>query len=82
MICIYFTLQLSESFQVPFNPFSDSCLSKVHVKTWDGEAYIWELHAVPIKFRNKWLPFHWLKIAVAQNYEREINFIQKAYILT
>ena len=54
----YFTLQLSESFQVPFNPFSDSCLSKMRVETWDEEAYIWELHAVPIKFRNKWPPFH------------------------
>ena len=58
VICFYFTFQLSKSFQVPFNPFSDSCLSKKRVKTWDEEPYIWEVHAVPIKFRNKWLPFH------------------------
>ena len=66
VICIYFTLQLSKPFQVPFNPFPDSCLSKMCVKTWDEEPCIWEVHAVPIKFRYKWLPFHQLKIAVAQ----------------
>ena len=49
VICIYFTLQLSKSFQVPFNLFSDSCQSKMRVKTWDEEPYIWDLHAGPIK---------------------------------
>ena len=78
----YVPLQLLKSLQVRSNPFSDSCLSKMRVKIWDEEPYIWEHHAVPIKFRNKWVPFHKLKIAIAQNYEREINLIQRAYILT
>ena len=82
VICIYFTLQLSKSFQVPFNPFSDSCLSKIRVKIWDEESYIGKLPAVTPKFRNKLLSFHYLKKAIAQNYEREINLIQRAYILT
>ena len=82
VICIYFPLQLSKSFQVPFNPFSDSCLSKMRVKTCDKEPQIWELQAVSIKFRNKWVPYHQLKIAIAQNYEREINLIQREYMLT
>ena len=40
----YVPLQLSKSFQVPLNPFSDSCLSKVRVKIWVEEPYIGELH--------------------------------------
>ena len=35
-----FTLKLPKSFQVPFNPFSGSCLSKMRVDTWDEELYI------------------------------------------
>ena len=81
VIYIYFTLELSKSLQISFSSCSDSCLSKVRVKIWDEEPYIGELHAVPIKFKNKWLSFHQLKIATAQNYEREVNLIQSAYIL-
>ena len=58
----YAPLQIPKSFQVPFNPFSNSCLSKIRVKIWVEEPYIGELHA--------------------QNNEREINLIQRAYILT
>ena len=72
---LYAPLQISKSFQVPFNPFSNNCQSKICVKIWVEEPYIGELHAVPTKFRNK-LP----KKAIAQNYEREINLIQGAYI--
>ena len=43
-------------------------------------TYIWELHEVPTKFRNNLLSFHYLKKATAQNYEIEINLIQRAYI--
>ena len=75
-------LQLSKSFQVPFNPFSDSCLSKIRVKIGVEEPYIGELHVVRTKFRNKLLSSHYLKIAIAQDYEREINLIQRAFILT
>ena len=82
LLLSYVPLQLSKSFQIPFNPFSDSCLSKIRVKIWVEELYIGELHAVPTKFRNKLLSFHCLKKAVAQNYEREINLIQRAHILT
>ena len=78
----YVPLQLLKSLQVPFNPFSDSCLSKIRVKIWDEEPYIGESHAVPTKFRNKLLSFHYLKKAIAQNYEREINLVQRAHILT
>ena len=78
----YIPLQLSKSLQVPFNSFSDSCLSKIRVKIWDEESYIGKLPAVTPKFRNKLLSFHYLKKAIAQNYEREINLIQGAYILT
>ena len=76
----YVPLQLSKSLQVPFNPFSDTCLSKTRVKIWDEEPYIGELHAVPTKFRNKLLLLHYLKKAIAQNYE--IKLIQRAYLLT
>ena len=87
VICIYLLhsyvpLQLLKSLQVPFNPFSDSCLSKIRVKIWDEEPYIGEPHAVPTKFRNKLLSFHYLKKAIAQNYEGEINLVQRAHILT
>ena len=51
VIYIYFTVELSKSLQVPFNCCSDSSLSKVRVKIWDEEAYIGELHAVPIKLQ-------------------------------
>ena len=78
----YVPLQLLKSLQAPFNPFSDSFLSKILVKIWDEKPYIGEVHAVPTKFRNKLLSFHHLKQAIAQNYEREINLIQRAYILT
>ena len=78
----YAPLQLSKSFQVPFNPFSDSCLSRIRVKIWVDEPNIGGLHAVPTKFRNKLLSFHFLKKAIAQNNEREVNLIQRAYILT
>ena len=57
----YAPLQLSKYFEVPFNTLSDSCLSKTRVKTWVEEPSIWELHAVPTKFRNKLLSFHYLK---------------------
>ena len=80
VICIYFT-HILKSLQVSFNPFSDSCPSKICVKIWDEEPYIRELHAVHTKFRNKFLSFHYLKKAVAQNYEKEINLIQRACIL-
>ena len=69
----YVPLQLSISFQVPLNPCSDSCLSKLCVKIW-----VEELHAVPTKFRNKLLSFYYLKKVMTQNYEREINLIQRA----
>ena len=85
VICIYLTrmpLQILKSFQVPFNPFSNSCLSKIRMKIWVEEPYIGELHAVPTKFRNKLLSFHYLKKPIAQNNEKEINLIQRAYILT
>ena len=82
LLHLYVSLQLLKSLQVPFNPFSDSCLSKIRVKMWDEEPCIEELHAVPTKFRNKLLSFHYLKKATGQNYEREINLIQRAYILT
>ena len=45
------------------------------------EILIEELHAMTTKFRNM-LPFHYRKTAIAQNYERETNFVQKAYFLT
>ena len=57
----YASLQILKSFQVPFNPFSNSCLSKIRMKIWVEEPYIGELHAVPTKFRNKLLSFHYLK---------------------
>ena len=78
----YGSLQILKSFQVPFNPFSNSCLSKIRMKIWVEEPYIGELHAVPTKFRNKLLSCHYLKKAIAQNNEREINLIQRACILT
>ena len=77
----YDPLQISKSFQVAFNAFSNSCLSKIRMEIWVEEPYIGELHAVPTKFRNKLLSFHYLKKAIAQNNEREINLIQSAYIL-
>ena len=40
----YVHLQISKSFQIPFNPFSNNCLSKIRVKTWVEEPYIGELH--------------------------------------
>ena len=66
----------------PFNPFSDSCPSKIRVKTWSDKSYIEELHAIPTKFKNKLLLFHYRKIAITQNYERKTNLIQRAHILT
>ena len=69
----YVPLQLSKS-------LLNICLSKIRVKIWDEEPYIGGLHAVPTKFRNILLSFHSLKKATAQNYEREINLIQKAHI--
>ena len=54
-------LQLLKSLLVPFNPFSDSSLSKIRVKIWNEEPCIGELHAVPTKFRNKLFSFHYLK---------------------
>ena len=78
----YVPLQLLKSLQVPFNLFSDNCPSKICVKVWYEEPYIGEIHAVPTKFRNKLLSFHYLKKGIAQNYEREIKLIQRAYILT
>ena len=78
----YVPLQLLKSLQVPFNRFSDSSLSKVRVKIWGEEPDVGELHAAPTKFRYKLPPFHYLKKAIAQNYEGEINLIQRAYILT
>ena len=53
--------QISKSFQVAFNPFSNSCLSKIRMEIWVEESYIGKLHAVPTKFRNKLLSFHCLK---------------------
>ena len=67
----YATLQILKSFQVPFNPFSNSCLSKIRMKIWIEEPHIGELHAVPTKFRNKLLLFHCLKNALAQNNEKK-----------
>ena len=78
----YAPLQISKSFQVPFNLFANSCLLKIRVKILVEEPYIGELYAVPTKFRNKLLSWHYLKKAIAQNNEREINLIQRAYILT
>ena len=78
----YAHLQISKLFQVPFNPHSTSCLSKIRMEIWVEEPYLGELHAVATKFRNKFLSFHYLKKAITQNNEREINLIQRAYILT
>ena len=82
LLHLYAPLQILKSFQAPFNPFSNSCLSKIRMKIWVKEPYIGELHTVPTKFRNKFLSFHYLKKAIAQKNEREINLIQRAYILT
>ena len=78
----YVLLQLLKLLQAPFNPFSDSCLSKIRMKIWDEEPYTGEPYAVTTKFRNKLISFYYLKKAIAQNYEREINLSQRAYILT
>ena len=80
VIYIYFTCMPLSNFRnhCPFSPFSDSCLSKTSMKTWDEESYIEELHVIPTKFRNKLLSFHCRKIAIAQNYERESNLTQRA----
>ena len=66
-------LQILESFQVPFNAFSNSCLYKIRVKIWVEELYIGEFHAVPRKFRNKFPSFYYLKKAMAKNSETEIK---------
>ena len=78
VICIYFTSMLVSNFQnhFPFNLFSDSCLSKICVNTWVEEPYIPDLHAIPIKFTNKFLLSHYQKIAIAKNNERETCLIQ------
>ena len=55
MLHPYVPLQLLKSLQIPFNRFSDNCLSKISVKKWDEEPYVRELCAVPTKFRNKLL---------------------------
>ena len=56
LLHLYAPLQISKSFQVPFNPFSNSCLDqKIRMKIWVEEPYIGELRAVP---RNK---LHYLK---------------------
>ena len=84
VICIYFTLILVSNFQnhSSFNPFSNSCVSKIRAKAWVKEPYIGDLHAIPTKCRNKLLSFHYRKIAIAQNNERETYLIQRVYILT
>ena len=67
----------------PFSLFLvHSSLSKLPVKIWVDESYIEELYVIPIKFRNKLPSFHYRKIAIAQNYERKTNLIQRAYVLT
>ena len=81
LLHLYAPLQLSKSFEVHFNRLSDNCLSQIRAKTWVEEPYIGKLHVVPKKFRNKLLSFHYLEKAIAQNYEREMNLIQGAYIL-
>ena len=55
LIHSYASLQLSNSF--PFSQFSDSCQSKIRVKTWGEESCIEELYAIPTKSRNKLLLF-------------------------
>ena len=52
VICLHFTHMPLFSFQnnFPFSPFSDSCLSKISVKTWGDESYTEKLHATPTKF--------------------------------
>ena len=82
LLLSHVSLQLLKSLQVPFNRFSDSCLSKIPVKIWDEEPYIGELHAVPTKFKNKLLSFHYLKKPIVQIYERENNLIQRVFVLT
>ena len=57
----YDYLQISISFQVAFNPFSNSCLSKIRMEILVERPYIGELRAAPTEFRNKLLPFHYLK---------------------
>ena len=69
----YDPLQISKPFQVAFNLFSNSCLSKIRMEIWVEEPGIGKLHAVPAKFRNKLLSFHYLKKAIVQNNEREIK---------
>ena len=69
-------------FHFPFSPLSDSRLSKIRVQVWVEEPYIGELHVITAKFRNKLPSFHYWRIAMAQNYDRETNLIQRAYILT
>ena len=73
VICIYFSRMLVSNFQnnSPFNPFSDSCLSKISVNTWFEEHYVGDLHAIPTKYRNKLLSFYYRKIAIAQSNEKE-----------
>ena len=78
----YDPLQISKPFQVAFNPFSNSYLSKIRMEIWVEEPCIGKFHAVPTKFRNKLLSFHYLKKAIYQDNEREVNLIQRAYILT
>ena len=67
----------------PLQPLSGSCLIKYAWKSGLGNVIMRNsLHALPTKFRNKLLSFYCWKIAIDQNFERENNFIQRAYILT
>ena len=68
LIHSYTPLQLPKLYS--FSPFSDSCRSKIHVKTWGEESYIAILHAIPTTFGNNLLLVHNRKIAIAQNYKK------------
>ena len=83
VIGIYYAGIFVSKFQnhSPFNPFSDRCLSKIHVKICVEESFAGDLHAIPTKFRNKLISFHYREIAIAQNNERETYLIQRVYIL-
>ena len=78
----YVPLQLLKPLQVSFNSLFGSCLSKIRVKILKEEPYIGELHAVPTKFRNKLLSFHYLKKQQPKTTKENINLIKRAYILT
>ena len=74
-------LQLSKPFQVPFNPFSDSCLSETNVKIWAENLRSGNFMHYPRNLEIDSFTSLPKKKTIAQNYERETNLIQTAYVL-